>query len=736
MSRAPRQRPRRRLASRRSLARACAAALLTAVLTLTASTAAGANGTEPETTAVTAELIVAPALPVLDMGEEEYQFTVLLRNTGQNAISAGELRLLLGTERLESAAQLTLGEPAPQATQIARSAVGATASGGEQTLTLTVPRESFPLNPLSQHGVYTVHVELRLPSTEPLETRADPLLVSETTPFVWQDAGTESRVPVTLVVPFTLPGSVRTMPSTDQLREIAPRLTSLLDEAERAGATLAVDPRIVAGIRVLGENAPASARDLLDRLETSTQPLFLLQFADADPAAQAALGREQLLRPLGLSYLLRGTADEEGIEGEPASDATIDAGETSDAAPSEGGSAPAESTQTGGNTASGGVASAPSIDELSTLTRAFPGAWPAAGGVDSATLELLRGAGISRVVLDSGSVADATGTRVPIGDFSALVADASLAESTRRTLAGNSPSERAAGISDLTSRLAIEALQGTPGLVIAVDRGALADSEDPAEFLTSVVSLGWVDTVPETLQPVGTGTIRSGETLEQRRELLRATIGRSQEIDALAPLLDRPHYLLEYQRVRLLEAFATRYADADVDFDAVDDRIRARDAELLTGVQIIGTENTQLVGTSSRVPVTLHNALPFDAKVTLKVAPTSAGIAIPVRAFPDQLVSAEGNHVVLVGVKTRISSGESGLRVELTDVSGEQAFAEQILKLTIRSSYETILLTSLATIALLLLGFGIWRSVRRREHSSTADAEAIPEAVGDARDGA
>ena len=755
MSRAPRQRPRRRLASRRSLARACTAALLTAVLTLAASTAAGATGlassgstpsldtsstrsappasammpgraleetSEAEPSAVSAELVVAPALPVLDAGEGEYQFTVLLRNTGQSAISAGELRLMLGTERLESATQLTSGEPAARSTQIARSAVSATASGGEQTLTLTVPRESFPLNPLSQRGVYTVHVELRLPSTEPLETRADPLLVSETTPFVWQDAGTETRVPVTLVVPFTLPGSVRTMPSADQLREIAPRLTSLLDEAERAGATLAVDPRIVAGIRVLGDDAPESARDLLDRLETSTQPLFLLQFADADPAAQAALGLEQLLQPLGLSYLLRGSSAETGTEGAPGSESTTDTGDDSDTAPSEGSSPPAGSAQIDGNTASDEAVSGLSIDELSALPRAIPGAWPATGGVDSATLELLRDAGISRVVLDSGSVADATGTRVPIGDFSALVADASLAESTRRILAGNSPSERAAGIASLASRLAIEALQGTPGLVIAVDRGALADSEDPAEFLTSVVALGWVDTVPEELQPVGTGMIRSGETLEQRRELLRATIARSDEIDALAPLLTRPQYLLEYQRVRLLEAFATRYANADVDFDVIDDRIRARDTELLTGVQIVGTENTQLVGTSSRVPVTLHNALPFDARVTLKVAPTSAGIAIPARAFPDQLVSAEGNHVVLVEVNTRVSFGESGLRIEVTDVAGEQAFAERVLKLTIRSSYETILVTSLATIALLLLGFGIWRSIRRREHTTPADA--------------
>lgn len=63
--------------------------------------------------------------------------------------------------------------------------------------------------------------------------------------------------------------------------------------------TIAVDPRIIAGTRALGSNAPGAATTLLDRLERSTSPMFLLQFADADPAVQAALGFETLLQPLG-----------------------------------------------------------------------------------------------------------------------------------------------------------------------------------------------------------------------------------------------------------------------------------------------------------------------------------------------------------------------------------------------------------------------------------------------------
>jgi hypothetical protein len=164
----------------------------------------------------------------------------------------------------------------------------------------------------------------------------------------------------------------------------------------------------------------------------------------------------------------------------------------------------------------------------------------------------------------------------------------------------------------------------------------------------------------------------------------------------------------------MLSALATRYAEPGADFPAVIDERRARDEELLQGVQVVTTANTQLVGVSSQVPVQLHNALPFDAIVSLRVAPLSAGIAVPERGFEGVTVPAEGNKTVLVPVNSRISSGESALLVRVGDAAGEQFTASATLQLTIRSSFETILLAVLGAAAALLFGFGIWRSVRRR----------------------
>ncbi len=693
MSRAPQLRSRRPFGLRRSLTHRYAIIALTMIVFwLSAGPAfAGQSHTEGAVTPYAADLIVAPSSPLLTPSVERFSFGVTIRNTGESLIPAGELRLLLNTEPLSQPAPADV-EPPPRAAELIRQTLPEIPAGEEETLTLVVPRDAFPLSLASGPGVYAVHAQLHPPKNEPFDTYRGPLISSPATPFVWQGAGNGAQIAVTTLVPFVLPQSVRTMPSTAQLQEIAPKLLELLDVAESMSATLAVDPRIPAAIRVLEDDSPASAQELLARLETTTRPLFLLQFADADPAVQAALGRDTLLEPLGLDYLI---PEAETRESADVSELT---------------------------TVNDVVDAETRMQRLTALPQAFPASWPAAGNIDSATLTLLKNAGLTSIVLDSTSVSAPSGTRVQLGDFSALIADHALTELSRSALSSRTSAERAAGLAEIAARLALAAQQDLGGVVLAVDRGAIADATNPAGFLRSIEELSWVREVPEAEQPPGTANLQAGETFEERRELLRATLVRSDEIDRLAPLLVTPDFLLQYQRVRVLEALATRYAESEAAFTEFDTQVKARDAELLQGVQIVGVENTQLVGTSSRIPITLHNALPFPAQVTLQVTPVSAAIAVPERTFPDQAISAEGNHVVLVGVDARVSSGEAGLHAEVLDAWGESPYAAQTLKLTLRSSTEAVLMISLGSLTGLLLGFGIWRSIRHRRRELARSA--------------
>ena len=581
-----------------------------------------------------------------------------------------------------------------------------------------------------------------------------------------------AQVSVTAVVPFVLPEQIKTMPTPEDLAAVAPRLEALLTAAESWRATLAVDPRLTTAIRAYGSTAPAPARELLARLEATPLPLFMLQFADADPAAQADLGFESLLQPIGLSHVTRlGDADaDEGTDladGTPAdTDDSADAGNMGDAGidaergidrtdrsddPSqptdpEQDEAEAEESTTGGDAAASNAddnagndatTDDPAADAVSDAVTeelrrlldwptAEPGAWPAEGAANAATLDLLRRSGITSLVLSSENVAEDTASRASIGGFDALISDARLGSHTRLALRGSSTAERLAGGSALAADLALAAETDSPGLVLAFDRGATADASAPAALLDELGALPWVVPTFAAEQPTGDGVLRGGGLSEQRDEMLRSAVQTSARIDELAPLLEHPEYLAEYQGMRLLETFATHYAAPGIDLAEVRSLIDGRDRELLEGVQVLTSESMQLVGTQSQVPVLLRNALPFDALVTLRAVPTSAAIQVPDRRFEDEQVVAGGNTTVLVPVNSRVSSGDSGLMVQVADAADDTVFASATLRLILRSSYESIMLVVLGSIAFLLLGIGVWRSVLRHRRPRAAAPDGGP----------
>ena len=719
-------------------------------------------------------LVVAPETPVLAADAEQARFSVLLRNPGDEPLAAGVVSLRIDDDRAEAPADLDAAAER-DALDLGRVEVAETPPGEDQVLEIAVPRGELPLVFTRVPGVYPVRAEFAPAATEGKdqaegedpqaqgggdadgeaaqgeadtpETEVFPLRA--TTPLIWETVDAGSPVPVTLVVPLVLPSTVRTLPSSAEIAAAAPGLIELVDAAERRGATLAVDPRIVAAIRALGEAAPGSASTLLERLERTPLQVFLLQFADADPAVQAALGFESLLQPVGLDRATQFGRFEEpqpdpadGGQQSSGDDPAADQGAAGDggATDADGGGTDADDADDATGTGDAGDeadtddgSGVPALGELLALPGAKAGAWPAGGEVDTSTLELLQRSGLDFVVLDSTNVASATGAQVALGEFEALVADAAMGGATRDSLAGATPVEQAAGDAELASLLALAAQADAPGAVVALDRGALADSAEPMRVFELLDELAWVQTVPESLQLTGTATLRAAAPDEQRRELLRATVARSEQIDGLSPLLEHPEYLLEYQRERLLEAFATRYAGPDVDFAAVDALTRQRDDELLAGVQPVTIENTQLVGTSSQVPITLSNALPFDAAVSLHVTPFSAAISLSERDF-EASVPATGSASVLVPVHSRVSSGESALMLEVRDASGADSFSTALQHLVLRTRVEAIMLGALGAAAALLLGFGVWRSVKRkRGEIPTTGAIEVQAGPGDAR---
>jgi hypothetical protein len=785
--------------ARRFRARAIPAALL--VLGLVAAPAAPALAEEeaPDPAISSAEFVVAPQDPVI-REDADAAFGLLIRNAGEQAIPSGTIELRLSVQPVGSPEDLD-AQPTTPSLHLAEARVGETAPESEQAATISVPQDDLPA--LETRGVYTVRAVFRPDPSDDTQT-SDAL--SAVTPVVWRGpgppdadagggsganagtgaeidadagAGVRSSVRLGVIVPVVLPSDIRTLPTRSQLGELAPAWDRLLTQARAHRATLAIDPRVIAGIRAYGDEAPENAGQFLERLEQSSLPSFLLQFADADPAAQAALGFTSLLAPSSLDFVSRfgsfplESSGEGGGADAPASGADDGAGADGADAGEQGSGAEGDRPETSGEATGTSAASdpdetagpsdpagdagtredsgtredtdapedpeaptLPALEDLLSWPQGAATAWPANGTVDSATLELLRASGIETAVLGSGNVSASDATRSRISRSDVLITDDALGDEARATLSAATAAERAAGAARLAARLAFAAQSGSEGTLLGLDRGAMGSSEDPALLLELLASLDWVVPTSVSELPEGTASLRAGGTSEDRLELLRSAASRESSVTELGAVLVNPEYLSGYQRTRLLELFATRHASPTVDFDGLAAQYRERDAELLEGVRVISTEHTQLVGSSTRIPVQLRNALPFDAIVAVQVEPSSAALSITERRFPDVLVPAEANERVLVPVLSRVSSGESGLVVTVSAATGDPTVFTSTLPVSISSSFETIALWVIGSLAALLLGFGTWRSVRRRRQlgasAGTATRTADTAATGTA----
>ena len=293
-----------RLSPRRGSVYALIAVSLTAALTFSGISVmqgrGSAHAAEPDAeSGPQPALVVAPESAVVESTAEQFRFEVLLKNPTSQPLGAGTVTLTIDNHRAETAADLS-SEGERESLELASVEAVATQGEKDQRIEVVVSRDDFPLLFTREAGVYPIHAEFQ-PSDAKADDAGAPNLTTSTA-VVWNDAVATSPLAVTLVVPLVLPSSVEALPTRDELASSAPKLTQLLDAAEQRYATIAVDPRIIAGTRALGSNAPGAATTLLDRLERSTSPMFLLQFADADPAVQAALGFETLLQPLGFNH--------------------------------------------------------------------------------------------------------------------------------------------------------------------------------------------------------------------------------------------------------------------------------------------------------------------------------------------------------------------------------------------------------------------------------------------------
>ena len=463
--------------------------------------------------ALTPRVTLAPLASGVVTPETSLVAPVIVENLTEQPLASSSARLEIGHAAISDRAVLD----AWLAGTLDRAALGPFVAGGEApvepvlpgelaTATITVEGAAPELAGLAP-GVYPILVHY---TPGPLGAGADPEngstedggagdgsadptgagaaepIVSTSTMIVRDPAAAVQPFEVGLVVPITAPALATGLLSAAELQVLtAPggALSASLDAAEGTPAILAVDPAILAAIRVLGTGAPSEAVNWLRRLEALPNERFSLAFADGDLATAFASGLPTPLSPSSLQAYMRaedftpapapspsaatpesGTVSSSGLPKAEYAKNGMFSGLVADSPPPD----------TPDTTPSGEPSNAPepsdeplypSIETLLDVPGARPGiTWPVTGTASGALLAHLDAAATAQgstgvALLASANTAQGIETRtVPArgvaGDSSVLVYDASISATLRNAASAQSTLLRGAPLTAVAARIA------------------------------------------------------------------------------------------------------------------------------------------------------------------------------------------------------------------------------------------------------------------------------------------
>lgn len=520
---------------------------------------------------------------------------------------------------------------------------------------------------------------------------------------------------VGVVVPITAAPITEGLLTSDELAALTAEdgeLTKQLDGVELTSAILAVDPAIVAAIRVLGTAAPPSATAWLERLETLPNTRFALQFGDADPALQVEAGLAQPAGALSLGSYLRPT------------------------------DFPATPTPTPTGTATPQAnAQAPSLPPLDELldTEASRDAvyWPSADTVTPAAVAAL-GAVVSDDVpltLIPSTAASTGGARAVAGEAGVLVYDADVSRALTTAASVDESALRAAPLAEASAYLSFASSEaGESPVLVAIDRAA---DRSYIGLQTAIsAAAGYPGATTHSLLTLSAAaprnvTIADAAAPAERVAEAKALFGDEVEIANFATILDDPTLLTGPERARILQLLAVGWAGRPDEARVAVAQHRIDTQETLDSVALLPSTTINLFAAGAGLPFTVRNDLPYEVNLVLYATPDD--LRLGVRRANEIVATPQSNTRVEVPVEARVGNGEVTLGLQLRSPSFVAIGPGQSVDINVRAEWETVGIVVLSVLVGGLILLGILRTVfraraRRRVQTGTdADAPTSPE---------
>lgn len=643
-----------------------------------------------------ATLIAAPANGGLVANGSDAVISVDQRNGSPRALPAGTVSVSLSRSALTSPQAVVdwlrpaedADETLPVFEEVASTDVTELAAGDERATNVSIPATEKDLVGLAP-GVYPVV------ASGPGGSSRTVITVPRT------DAPPRS---VTVIVPVTAGARASGMLTAAELSDLTAEngaLSAVLDAVTGTPAVLAVDPAIVASIRVLGSSAPATATGWLASLMALPNERFALQFGDADLATQVHAGLTVPLEPTTLA---------------PYAD-------------------PANFTTSAGSTAPAAVPDLRQLLAVGTATNTVRDVfWPAGGtaGPDVVTtLDAQTGAdGDALTLVPSDTVSGGDGgVRAATGDADLLVYDHLVsAELARVAAASEDAPVRSAELAAATAQVA---LSGEAPIVTTIDRPAASSRTSIRAAITAVT--GSAGATPTSLQDLRTTapaqvTVTDIPADADRVAALQRFLADEERLATFATALVEPTQLTARERTAILQLLGDAWLTDPTAWATAVAQHEQNTESTLDAVGIANPGTINFLATSAPIPVTVRNDLPWPVSLVL-FAETGDPRLIVQKATVVE-AGAQQNTRVDVPVEARVGSGDTTLSLQLRSTAAVPIGASEAIGLTVRAEWESVGITAIIVIVVVLFAGGVIRTVlklRRRRNESTAEENDTPE---------
>jgi len=520
----------------------------------------------------------------------------------------------------------------------------------------------------------------------------------------------ETSVPVqvAVVVPLSVNvGAAGILTATELATATAPGgyLQRVLSSVIDTSATLAIDPMVIASIRLLGEDAPASAVAWLNLLATATNDTFALTYADSDITVALQSGSGAVLTPKSFDF-------------------AIDPARFSDVASS------VTPTPTPDETADPSARPAlPTSTSLTAWNYTIPSlAWPIAGSATNADVASIVASGFKTTLLSSDNVERTSGSlaaaTTAVGGL--LVSDDDGSAQLGYALASQTDPNWIASIARLSARIsAVGAISANPPtMVIAAGRGTLPNLDRLQESLTAI------DALPAATL-VGLGTV--AQSTSTPAQVIDRPI-RPSRIGLVAPMLQaeladdsfssvaaNPELISGERRIQLLASLAPQWNRYDGGWGTAINQFLAESVTLRDSVRVI--ESSEIIFAADRglLPITVRNDLSQPVTVIINVRPRTPLLSIENTQF-SLSIEPDSQRRALIPAESR-ANGVVELVVSITSVGGLSIGPATTVTTRVQAGWETPVTLTIGALVLLMFGFGLFRTIRKRR----AARSVVPE---------